>query len=1037
MNVYKILQNNIYIVEYEENLSETVAELYNKSQDFWGGSNEILTATSINSYFLSSGFTNIFVALKDNEAVGICNIKPSARNANTLYIDYLNVISSYHGMGIGRKLVLLCLNRAIELNFPYLNIATWSGNTQAIPLYKKCGFMWEEKTDRTNLLNFIPTILNTEIGKQFFNKADWYKDSNKKLTHDYDGKKTNGFELFTYSWKKNRENLVMGYERFGRHLYKLITNDYSIYFMAKNHSLTFGLNYTCNFIIINKTKKPIHIEILGKSNENFIFDYSYDGNIYGKEELSANFHVLPIRVAIDKERIYPTLMADIFINGMKMTFGLGIEINFPLNVEFKRLNNVAHLGVGEQGFLNIKSNLLHSSAVNFIMPKNIISNFNKKEFNIILKAKEKCSIPISFTPIEYGYSPFLMTYNIQMCSEKFSFKRPLHLYNQSLSSSFCYENETSYNIINGAWSIVLSKTDNSASIHNFLNKFDTYYGSFYFPQLGKPFTEEFSLAKPEVKMYQNGMDMVMEAEFKSDVVAGFSLLQILTLSSFGSISRDYKITNNSDKEHNVSVKDIYEIPISNNAIFSYNNKITHNIGSSLIGLEALEDDKITENWIFDSNERLNFGIKWNINSKPLILHETSICFEINIDNIKPNESKDIISTSCYFGVFSNYKDFRAFVTKDYAEKNNDIAEDFLQISINKFNPFLKTQHFTIDVINNRSNVLKGEVTTFSSKGIFKREKCKINQESTKFNVFELGLQKDDTLNLDITNIQLNLDSGSKTIKNALFFPSGYIQKLQKNDIYEIDNGKINFKISREYSDAIYSLTTKRNNKPKEWLLNFYPKHQSFSWWNPFIGGFRYKISGEHMNNMQLAKEKIKADFVSINDNFNNNWEGIKTTLDIQNFEEYKGLVIENYYLTLPNIPIICNFCKVINKTNQYKEITFYNTLYPKSDKSKPLYAELIDANHIHHKLRCSTTSQELEIQPFIKLYDNTFERLYSFFTAETVDIYTNNDLSEVSSETQISLKNGQKTILPPSFIIISEEKFDRQNLQNFKRINFV
>jgi len=197
MKVYKKLPDGTEIVEYEDSLAQAVADMWNKSGEGWGGSFDtgVYTAERVIAKRASGVFFNVYIAMKDGEALGYCSFNRYYKDADTGYVHLLNVRPDYHGKGIGKELVLMCVNETIARGLPRLDIHTWPGNTKAMPMYKKCGYFWEDRADTTHLSNFIPTVLATELVKDFFITADWYADSTRKIDVKPDGKKVNKFEL--------------------------------------------------------------------------------------------------------------------------------------------------------------------------------------------------------------------------------------------------------------------------------------------------------------------------------------------------------------------------------------------------------------------------------------------------------------------------------------------------------------------------------------------------------------------------------------------------------------------------------------------------------------------------------------------------------------------------------------------------------------------------------------------------------------------------------------------------------------------------
>jgi len=71
-------------------------------------------------------------------------------------------------------------------------------------------------------------------------------------------------------------------------------------------------------------------------------------------------------------------------------------------------------------------------------------------------------------------------------------------------------------------------------------------------------------------------------------------------------------------------------------------------------------------------------------------------------------------------------------------------------------------------------------------------------------------------------------------------PKGDITTSNEGTVYCVSNGAITFKADPNYGHGCYSLT---DAKGREWLLNQYPEHKSYSWFNPFIGGIRTRYNG--------------------------------------------------------------------------------------------------------------------------------------------------------------------------------------------------
>ncbi len=170
-------ETGISYVEYDETLAPALAEMWNESSDCWNGFVSRETAQSVAKTEKTSPHLKLWLALDGKKVVGYCKLQQYAYDSDTLYIRLLNVHPAYHGHGIGKELVLRCVRETIKLGVPRLDLYTWAGNTKAVPLYKKCGFFWDNETEYTHLMNFLPGFITSPLGKKLLAEMDWYADS--------------------------------------------------------------------------------------------------------------------------------------------------------------------------------------------------------------------------------------------------------------------------------------------------------------------------------------------------------------------------------------------------------------------------------------------------------------------------------------------------------------------------------------------------------------------------------------------------------------------------------------------------------------------------------------------------------------------------------------------------------------------------------------------------------------------------------------------------------------------------------------------
>jgi ribosomal protein S18 acetylase RimI-like enzyme len=86
----------------------------------------------------------IFLAHYDDEIVGTVSLSPLEKN--TFEIMKLGVIDGYKGLGIGRKLMQICIDICQKKEVKLITLDTSSKLQNAIKLYEKLGFVHVEIT---------------------------------------------------------------------------------------------------------------------------------------------------------------------------------------------------------------------------------------------------------------------------------------------------------------------------------------------------------------------------------------------------------------------------------------------------------------------------------------------------------------------------------------------------------------------------------------------------------------------------------------------------------------------------------------------------------------------------------------------------------------------------------------------------------------------------------------------------------------------------------------------------------------------------
>jgi len=1029
--------------------------MWAKSGDDWGGDSGIRTPQQIIDEHSGAANFNVYLALDGDAVVGYCSLSRYFYDANTAYIPLLNVQSDYQGKGIGKALVLQCVERTIELGYPRIDLYTWPGNTAAVPLYKKCGYLWEDRPNSTHLTNFIPTLL--KLFPDFFQKADWYTDSTRVIETKPDGVMVNEFECFGYSWAKDDNMLAVGFERSGKRIRMVETQDYIVEFMAENHKLAFGLDYNCTFVVENKTDKPLNVKITGLNEENINFGYNLNEDVApGRHEYSARFHVGAIKEPQDVWRVHPCLRADVVVGGHMLPFGLGIESRFPLAVDIHDECQVSQLGMTKDCYINITSTLPKDATVQFTLADNPLLGFATATHTVQVKERGKASVKLSAVTQGIGYHPLPVKYAITLSDgTSLSFEKPLHIVNQDLTHAFGFEKDTESGIANGPWYLKLDKHDNNeVHLYHIVGMAPEAISqdagiTFDPPRFGKPYDDEFNLIKPTIRSYQSGPEMVMEAEFVSEKFPGMVLIQLITLTASGVVARRFRVENRAAAPRGIMVSTPMWLPLGRDTHFCYNGKITTTkqslyVDETITDLDDIDTEKWSENWIFEANQRIPRGICWPPEYKRSIKWGSGLSLEIEVSELAPGQIFEAKPVIIAYGLFSRANDFRNYAMQIYNRKPLEM-EYPLEVKTNSYNPFVTGQNLTMELVNNRSTVLEGKVRVDSPDGIFEPH-CQTNTddgEVTIGNTFELPLNGTacNSANGAIALAQLSLDFAmyQKTYTRALFFPHGEITRRMEGDAHVVSNGSITFKASAAYASAMYSLTTGPEATPVEWLESRYPNHEPYAWFNPFIGGIQ--MNPDDMNPLTAMKEKVTAEFVQKTDNRGNLWQGICTTMTVSEFEDLKGAIYESYYLTLPGLPLVCHFFRFINQTGVFKESTENTIAYLRaSEELEDVRIECINPEYRRHNQKAGEAWQRAGFINMIKFSGGRAESIYVFhgnkMTGNNNRAFSDNKVISVYTDHKIGIAHGDGFTSRPTFYLITERDLPEGALDDLERVIF-
>ncbi|WBW99226.1 GNAT family N-acetyltransferase [Oceanirhabdus sp. W0125-5] len=954
-------EKEIKVVEYKDIYASGIADMWNKSGDSWGGDTSVKTAKDIINERKNSTDLNLFVALNGEEVAGTCSFARYAFDKNTSYIPLLNVRPDYHGKKVGKKLILKVVEEAIKSDWPRLDLFTWAGNLKAVPLYKKSGFFWEKNEQSVHLMNFLPYVINSEALKDYFEVLHWYDDRKMDIEVKPDGIEEGEFQFFEYLWKKEKTQLRVQFERKGRVLREIETEDYSIKCSLKKQKLIFGKDYEIEFEIVNKSGNDLEISISGMNDREIKNSIDETLNVYDREVINGSFHVGELEEVVTEWITHPLVKNIVTINGKEVVMGLGVEPVYPVKMSTDTKDKQYFKNTEQFTYIDFENSFEEKIQMKFSLPENDYVEFKYKEIEVELESKEKKSVRIPVRFIKSGYIDDEVDVNVLTSNDEVCFKKKLEMAFRGRVGKIGGEDENSYFVSNGRFLAGINKFNNSSFVKEF--KKNVLASNVACPSLGEPYSDEFSKKKPsEVTYHVEETASVLRAKFESDDFKDVKITRVMRLEDDGTLEIYHEIENAASDIKDISMVNVVGFNTSN-GYMAFDNKLLDIRNNIDIGIWLWDHKKLTENWMFASDFQGTRAMWWDKE------------FKITIDNYRIKQKVEglqlqkncVVKTPSVYmasNTFDNYEELRkvAMGCDDLPELRE--IEPF-DVSINEGNVFSNGTS-KLFVNNYKKTQLHGDVAISIDGEKTFCEKIDFQGEDSKKIEFK-------NLNVGINHIKIDGNFNNEVIaKEKLIFNSGVteitkeIQEEEGCKVFKLSNGVIEMKASPEFSAGLFSI--KYNGE--DWLESSYPKKRPKSWFNPWGGGVCMIPSGVSLTSYH--EQKVEVKFVEVADEFNNIWSGISSTVIFQKHEKYKGLEIEHMYLTRADIPVIKCVYRATNNSNKNLNTSFERDLFIKEEeKITDSFFEFKDKVGDLKKYKCGKTEIDIEFKGVISVGYNT------------------------------------------------------------------
>lgn len=1032
----------VQIVHYHPDYASRIADMWNQSNDSWGGGSNVRTAEQIIQQEASSDSLVVFLALLDDEVVGYCSLCEFRDDTGALYIQLLNVRPDCHGKGIGKMLVLQAVEETIKRGWKRLDLHTWGSNTKAVPLYKRCGFFWEERDDQVHLMNFIPQLLATEALQPYMNQLDWYKDSTREIVIAPDVQEDNGFHKFTYTWNKDNHPLRVELERRGRGISLIETEDYCIAAQVECTEPVIGREYQVQYRVQNKSGAPLHISLCGKNDQNILFDWQEEVEVVEQKLLTATFFVEAMEEESNPYRTCPTVHAEMIINGLSADFKVGVLPRFPVKVSLKVPNLPYARHAWYTCYVDIDNQYDTPANCSFTLPQVPWMELERDTFNIQLDAKAKVSVQVPFQLLDYGfYESKLMLECTPENGETVQISRPIGNAFSGPGAVLLGENEDMRIAINGRARLDYYKDSNQLSIYTIGKNGKGVF--LLFPRIGMPYSSEFSKKKPEKveRLYDHG-GVGFKHTYRSDTIASMLLHMNVLLYGDGTVRlwQELELDNDTPLHMEFRVSQRIHMPLYR-AVLPYKGEVIELQSSEGTEYDKWLADDITEPWMFSAGEGNALGICWS-DAHQMTLGNWFLDIESMYYAFQPHEIKRSPDILLSIGGFQDWQSFRTFALKGKEHEASTAPMLDLQLCVNENNPFMSAdqEQLSVTLKDHKKNTWRGEIEAAyahaeASEHVRYTYDGQSNPEEAQF------VLKRPSKDLNTVQMQIRLDNRLEHLQSTVFrVDAGFVQcKESEREGYIThlaDNGVIQIRAEAGYYNGLNSLIV----NGREWLASGFPHYAPKSWWNPWVGGMQDQISDVRTHN--VLKEKRSAAFVKVVDSKGNTWSGIRLRQSIQKQKVCKGLMWESYYLMQPGVPVVAYFTDIHQLTGAFMEEKkqIHSEMFLPISQAEGLgWIDTLSKSGEPHSYRLGCGDLGVEENNHYRIRrDEEPLSMYVVIDESRVraSAFTNKEVTGLTLSRQLGLPHGSVTRLAPVYLVFTEQTLTAHALDSLRRITF-
>ncbi|WP_236693940.1 GNAT family N-acetyltransferase [Sporosarcina globispora] len=876
-------------------------------------------------------------------------------------------------------------------------------------------------------MNFIPGVHQAQLLKPALEKLDWYNSSMREIEVKPDGIKENGFTFYEYEWESGEVSARVRFERTGRGISLIETNDYLLELSMDHHEVIENEIQNFQLKFANKTGSPVSFRAEGNNQGRVEAVFEHDLLAESDAEITGQ---LLVHEGEEPSvwKTHPSLDVKVWVNGKECELRLGLLPKQPAKITGGSKGNLRFLNQEAELEIEVENNLEEDALFHLSLPGSDLVELEKREFRIQLHKKGRKLLNVPFIVKKHGfYQPEMTILAIKENGEKLAFKcSSVGIPLKSFGQKFGGESKDYWYICNGICQVNIRKLDYKITAGRNENVNQPF--AFFAPKLGKPYSTEFSKAKPlAAEWFSDDTAITFKLVFRSEAFTGILVSLYTSLYSEGLVKVWAELTNEGDKKY----ENLYfSQPLYHemqHPYFPLENEVVEFSVVKELGFMEISASSITENWFFANHNGEPIGFCWpkNAESNP---DGWQFYYQQETGCLESGDQKVLAPGYLSIGAFRTWEEMQQFagVTAEY-EKN---VQNEKALIINRGNPVAsesESAEYTLKTY--RSGYLHGTIDLYLNGD--KKQSANFSQEQ-ELKVVKSNFPINGAEPLSIVNAEITLYSEKKHVRELLILPRGNVRMLMEEQdgktVFIIDNGIISLKGAPDFYPGLFSLTYKE----REWLDSSFPKPVAKGWWNPWAGGM--KTAPSQLSVFSLMKEKSSAEFISVKDSYGNEWSALAIHTKVVHHSIWKGLEYTQYFALMPGVPILAHWVKADNAGGKYLANEKWVTdLFLSRGSLKDLTLTVSD------KGADSAYQAGVEEQSFVNIDGSRIssgsspEKMYVTRSkdSEILGAYMNKEVFEVISERKAGL------LAKPGFIAFEERSFEGRLLESLCNLEFL